>query len=191
MKKFLFLVLMFGLGISPAIAGDSSDVFDGLDTTNYADVTQNLKYFSEKDYQNAIQQYKNKFQKPKKVKKKDIKTPTSVYADTTKNPEFKVLEEIINHKGSIMIPTVCITETGQEIYPGHYSLEYYTDKNNTEWLILSQGSRKIAKLPTHKSKANDKEDTINYAYAIGKDNCIKLLYGNIDVAVEAVLDVIN
>ena len=174
---------------SPVFADD--DAFDGLDTTNYSHTTQNLKYFSEKEYQQAIESYKNKFQKPKKVRKKDIKTPTSTYSDAESNPEFKVLDEIVNHKGSIMIPTFCVTDSGKEIPPGHYSLEYYEDKNGKQWLILSQGSINVAKILSTKSKASANEDTINYAYALGKDNTVKLLYGNIDVAVEAELTVLN
>lgn len=190
MKKFLFISFILLITSSPALC-DVSDTFDGLDTTNYGDITQNLKPFTEKQYQDAIQQYKNKFQKPKKVKEKDIKTPTSVYSEANVNPEFKALEGIINHKGTIMIPALCVSESGDEILPGHYSLEYYIDKNQIEWLVLSQGPQKVAKLPTHKSSANDNEETINYAYAIGKGNLIKLLYGNIDVAVEAFLDVVD
>ena len=189
MKKFLLLFILFSFTVLPSIADE--DAFDSIDTTNYSHVTQNLKHFSEKEYQEAINKYKNHFQKPKKTKAKDIKTPTSGYSEQNANPEFKALEEIINHKGSIMIPAVCMTETGVEIMPGHYSLEYYEDKNQTEWLSLSQGHRFIAKLPTKKSKANDNEETINYAYAIGKGNQIRLLYGNIDVAVEALLDLVN
>ena len=113
-------------------------------------LTQNLKHFSDKEYQEAIDMYKNKFQKPKKVKKKDIKTPTTPF-ESEANPEYKVLEDIINHKGTIMIPTFCETESGQQIMPGHYSMEYYADKNGNEWLILSQGSKRAAKIRTIKA----------------------------------------
>ncbi len=190
MKKFLLLLILFLASLQTTFA-DDSDTFDGLDTTNYNDISQNLKPFTEKQYQDAIQQYKNKFKKPKKIKDKDIKIPTSVYSGSDVNAEFEILNDIINHKGTIMIPTFCISETGQKILPGHYSLEYFVDNNKTEWLILSQGSKKIAQLPTHKSDANDKEESINYAYAIGNNTSIKLLYGNIDVAVEAFLEVLN
>lgn len=173
----------------PAISAE--DAFDDVDTTNYGHTTQNLKHFSEKQYQDAIQQYKNKFQKPKKVKKKDIKTYTTPVESNELTTEFKSVEEILNHKGSIMIPANCISENGQQIGVGYYSLEYYKDKDENDWLILSQGTRTIAKIPTRKSTANNDEETINYAYAIGKNDTIKLLYGNIDVAVEAVLDVVD
>ncbi|MBQ2644515.1 hypothetical protein IJG14_02960, partial [bacterium] len=128
---------------------------------------------------------------PKKIKKKDIKTPTTPFADNVANPEYKILDDIINHKGAIMIPTMCQTSTGQKIYPGHYSLEYSKDQNDNEWLILSQGLSQKIKIATEKSQASADEKTINYAYAIGKDDVIKLLYGNIDVCVEATLQVIN
>ncbi len=190
MRKILLIIAITSLLSMPSFAEDG-DVFDGLDKTNYSDTTQNLKPFTEKQYQDAIEQYKNKFQKPKKVKQKDIKTPTSTYSDAESNPEFKVLSDIINHKDTIMIPALCVSEYGQEIAPGHYVLEYSKDRNNVEWLILSQGSVKIAKIPTHKSTANNDETTINYAYAVGKGDVIKLLYGNIDIAVEAILDVVN
>lgn len=189
MKKFLLISLMFILSAFPAISAE--DAFDDVDTTNYGHTTQNLKHFSEKEYQNAIQQYKNKFQKPKKIKKKDIKTYTTPADSNELTSEFKSVEEILNHKGSIMIPANCLSSNGQPIGVGYYSLEYYEDKNGCEWLILSQGSRKVAKIPTKKSTANNDEETINYAYAIGKGDTIKLLYGNIDVAVEAVLDVVE
>lgn len=187
-KKFLQIILIFSVFQLPTMA---DDVFEGLDTTNYGDVTGNLKPFTEKQYEDAIQQYKNKFQKPKKVKQKDIKTYTTPTAESETNPEFQVLETVLNHKGSIMIPTNCYTENGQEISPGYYTLEFKTDKDNYGWLILSQGSTPIAKIRPYKSNYNAGEDTINYAYALGKNNIIKLLYGNIDVAVEADLEIAN
>ena len=189
MKRVILLLVAIFLSSLASFAEESA--FDAIDTTNYSSTTQNLKYFSEKEYQQAIQDYKNKFQKPKKVKKKDIKTPTSTFSNVEENPEFQILEDIINHKGSIMIPTLCTTENGQEIYPGHYSLEYQSDDFGNQWLILSQGSAKIAKILSKKSKAAGDESTINYAYALGKGDKIKLLYGNIDVAVEADLYVEN
>ncbi len=189
MRKLLSLVVFLILLQLPVVANEG--VFDGIDSTNYGDTTQNLKPFTEKQYQDAIQQYKNKFQKPKKVKQKDIKTPTSTYSDAESNPEFKVLDEIINHKGSVMIPAICVTEYGQEVKPGYYTLEYNLDNNGYQWLILSQGNVKIAKMPARKTAVTGNEDTINYAYAIGKNDTIKLLYGNIDIAVESVLVVLN
>lgn len=181
-RLFLFLLGLFIVNILPAYADDG--IYD-VDTTDYTHTTQNLKYFSEKEYQRAVDSYKNKFQKPKKVKKKDVKTYTTPFSDAETNIEYKTLEEVLNHKGAIMIPTFCKSSDGQQIAPGHYSLEYYMDNNGIEWLILSQGAKKIAKLKTQKSKAAANEKTINYAYAVGKDDIIKLLYGNIDVAVEA------
>ena len=189
MKKLFLILSLFFISAIGASAVESS--LDDVDTTDYSHTTQNLKPFSEKDYQDAIEKYKNHFQKPKKIKKKDIKTPTTPFSDAETNPEYKVLDEIINHKGTIMIPALCETESGQQIFPGHYSMEYYADNNGTEWLILSQGTKKIAKINTVKSKASADESTINYAYALGKGDKIKLLYGNIDVAVEAQLYVVN
>lgn len=183
--------LFFAIILSSVAANAIETALDDVDTTDYTHTTQNLKHFSEKEYEKAIQDYKNKFQKPKTVRKKDIKTPTTPFEEADENPEYKVLESVINHKGSIMIPALCKTDNGQEIYPGHYSLEYYEDKSGVEWLILSQGSTKVAKIQSEKSKASADESTINYAYAIGKGDTIKLLYGNIDVAVEAKLYVIN
>lgn len=186
-KKFLqiFLIIIFS-----QLSVCAEDVFDGLDTTNYGDVTGNLKPFTEKQYEEAIQQYKNKFQKPKKVKKKDIKTYTTPTSEeSVSNPEIQVLKTVLDHKGSIMIPTVCYTENGQEIMPGYYSLEFKTDKDNYGWLILTQGTTQIAKIRPYKSSCNVGENTINYAYALGKNNVIKLLYGNIDIAVEADLEI--
>jgi len=189
MRKFISILGTLLFCSTACFAFESA--LDDVDTTDYTHTTQNLKYFTEKEYQRAIEDYKNKFQKPKKVKKKDIKTPTTPFSDAESNPEYKVLDEVLHHKGSIMIPAVCETDNGQIVNPGHYSLEYYVDKYNQEWLILSQGSMNKIKIATRKSKASEKEDSINYAYAIGKGDTVKLLYGNIDVAVEASLHVIN
>ncbi len=163
---------------------------EDIDMTDYSHTTQNLKYYSEKDYQNAINQYKNKFQKPKKQKDKDKKVSTSVDISTdgiSENPEFSALQDIVNHKGTIMIPTYCVTDAGEEIAPGHYTLEYVVDDSGVDWLVLSQGVLQVAKIAPKKSNAAQDETTINYAYAVGKNNKITLLYGNIDIAVEATL----
>lgn len=163
---------------------------DDIDMTDYSHTTQNLKHYSEKEYQDAINQYKNKFQKPKKQKDKDKKVSTSIDIDTdgiSQNPEFSALQDIVNHKGSIMIPTYCVTDAGEEIAPGHYTMEYVVDSTGTDWLVLSQGSHQVAKIAPQQSDAADDETTINYAYAIGKNNKITLLYGNMDIAVEATL----
>ena len=189
MKKLFLILSLFFISAINVSAVETS--LDDVDMMDYSHTTQNLKHFSDKEYQDAIEKYKNNFQKPKKVKKKDIKTPTTPFSDAETNPEYKVLDEIINHKGTIMIPTLCTTENGQQILPGHYSMEYYSDNYGTEWLILSQGTKKTAKIKTTKSQASSDESTINYAYAVGKGDIIKLLYGNIDVAVEAKLYVVN
>jgi hypothetical protein len=185
MKRILILIIFILSGLLPSYAeGGLEDV----DTTDYTHTTQNLKYYSEKQYQDAINRYKNKFQKPKQEKAKNKRTPTSIsgQSDVNTNPEFTELQSIINHKGSIMIPAYCKTDAGQEINPGYYTLEYIVESNGEDWLVLSQGSNKIAKIVPHKADSAD-EKTINYAYAVGKDNRITLLYGNIDIAVEAEL----
>ncbi|MCR5261561.1 MAG: hypothetical protein K6C94_06945 [Candidatus Gastranaerophilales bacterium] len=189
MRKFIGLTGILFFCATACFAYESA--LDDVDTTDYTHTTQNLKYFTEKEYQKAIQDYKNHFHAPKKQRKKDIKTPTTPFSDAESNPEYKVLDEVLNHKGSIMIPAVCETDNGEVVDTGHYSLEYYVDKYNQEWLILSQGSMNKIKIAAKKSKSSEKEDTINYAYAIGKGDTVKLLYGNIDVAVEANLHVIN
>ena len=86
-----------------------------------------------------------------------------------------------------MIPTYCTTDAGEEIAPGHYTMEYVVDATGTDWLVLSQGSRQVAKIAPEPSDAAEDETTINYAYAVGKNNRITLLYGNMDIAVEATL----
>lgn len=187
MKKFLLGLIFICISFLPCFAEGG---LESVDMTDYSSATQNLKYFSDKDYQKAINQYKNHGQKQKKQKAKDKKVTTSINienSDITENPEFSALQNIINHKGTIMIPTYCITDAGEEISPGHYTMEYIVDSTGTDWLILSQGTQQIAKIAPEKSNAAENETTINYAYAIGKNNRITLLYGNMDIAVEATL----
>lgn len=185
MKKFLLLIISLFITLSPCFAEGG---LESVDMTDYSSTTQNLKYFSEKDYQNALNHYKNKNQK--KQKAKDRKVTTSVDADISginQNPEFSALQDIVNHKGTIMIPTYCTTDAGEEIAPGHYTMEYIVDATGTDWLVLSQGTHQVAKIAPEKSDAAEDENTINYAYAVGKNNRITLLYGNMDIAVEATL----
>lgn len=187
MRKFLLSIISICLTISPCLAEGG---LESVDMTDYSSTTQNLKYFSEKDYQKAINQYKNKGQHPKKQRAKDKKVTTSVDIETdgvNQNPEFSALQDIVNHKGTIMIPTYCTTDAGEEIAPGHYTMEYVVDATGTDWLVLSQGSRQVAKIAPEPSDAAEDETTINYAYAVGKNNRITLLYGNMDIAVEATL----
>lgn len=187
MRKFLLSIISICLTISPCFAEGG---LESVDMTDYSSTTQNLKYFSEKDYQKAINQYKNKGQPPKKQRAKDKKVTTSVDIETdgvNQNPEFSALQDIVNHKGTIMIPTYCTTDAGEEIAPGHYTMEYIVDATGTDWLVLSQGSHQIAKIAPEPSDAAEDETTINYAYAVGKNNRITLLYGNMDIAVEATL----
>lgn len=187
MKKFLLWIISIYFSLIPCFAEGG---LESVDMTDYSHTTQNLKYFSEKEYQNAINQYKNKGQRPKKQKAKDKKVTTSVdieNGDISKNPEFSALQDIVNHKGTIMIPTYCVTDAGEEIAPGHYTMEYIVDSTGTDWLVLSQGTHQVAKIAPEQSNAAEDETTINYAYAVGKNNRITLLYGNMDIAVEATL----
>lgn len=190
MKKFIcFMILSLSIN-SLAIAEEST--LEDLARTDFSHTTQNLKHFSDKDFDNAIQQYKNNFKKPKKVRKKDIKTPTSVQGDNDFiGSEFEVLKEVINHTPVIMIPADCISSDGQIIQAGHYSMSVKFDEFNRPFIYLSQGNYKSLKIPAVNSAQNEYEETINYGYALGKGDIVKLLYGNVDIAVEASIRVIN
>ena len=187
MRKLFFTVLIFSILNIPVSADETT--FDDLAKTDFSHATQNLKHFSDKQFEEAIQQYKNKFQKPKKIKKKDIKTPTSVQEEGVSS-EFQVLQDVINHTPVIMIPADCMTADGQLVSAGHYTMSVKFDENETPYIYLTQGSYKYIKIPAKNSAQNDKEETINYGYACGKGNTITLQYGNIDIAVEANLKVL-
>ena len=188
MKKLFFTALIFSLLNIPAFADETT--FDDLARTDFSNTAQSLKHFSDKDFENAIQQYKNKFQKPKKIKKKDIKTPTSVQGSDISS-EFQALQEVVNHTPVIMIPADCITSDGQTVTAGHYTMSVKFDKYEHPFIYLTQGNYKFIKIPAKNSNKNEEEDTINYGYAYGKGNTITLQYGNIDIAVEASLNLIN
>ena len=190
MRKFICLLILSLSFNYPAFSEEAS--FEDLARTDFSHTTQNLKHFSDKEFENAIQQYKNNFHKPKKVRKKDIKTPTSVQGDSDFiGSEFEVLKEVINHTPVIMIPADCISSDGQEIQAGHYSMSVKFDSENRPFIYLSQGNYKSIKIPAVNSAQNEYEDTINYGYALGKGNVVKLLYGNVDIAVEASIRVLN
>ena len=188
MRKLFFTVLIFSILNVPVFAEETS--LDDLARTDFSHTTQNLKHFSDKQFEDAIQQYKNKFQKPKKIKKKDIKTPTSVQEEGISS-EFQVLQDVINHTPVIMIPAECITADGQLVSAGHYTMSVKFDENEKPYIYLTQGSYQSIKIPAKNSSQNEKEETINYGYACGKGNTITLHYGNIDIAVEASLNLIN
>jgi len=190
MRNLFFTVIILSFLSFPVYSDELT--FDDLAKTDFSHTTQNLKHFSDKEFENAIQQYKNKFQKPKKVKKKDIKTPTSVQGNAEfANSEFQVLKDIVNHTPVIMIPADCVTSDGQTVQAGHYTMSVKFDKNDYPYIYLSQGNYQAIKIPAKNSNQNDKEETINYGYACGKGNTITLHYGNIDIAVEANLTLIN
>ena len=190
MRKLFFTALIFSVLNIPVFADETT--FDDLAKTDFSHTTQNLKHFSDKQFDEAIQQYKNKFQKPKKIKKKDIKTPTSVQGEKDfAGSEFQALQDVINHTPVIMIPADCKTSDGQTVAAGHYSMSVKFDKNDYPYIYLTQGNYKAIKVPAKNSDKNEDEETINYGYAYGKGNTITLLYGNIDVSVEAKLNVIN
>lgn len=192
MKKTILLLIPFIFFLSSPVLAGVGEAFDDIDTTNYSHTTQNLKPFTNKQYQDAINQYKNNFQKPKKEKEKNKIIPTSNYSNADDfDKEFSAFQEVINHKGAVMIPATCIAANGEIINPGHYALEYYQDNLNNDWLILSQGSKIFAKLKARPSNVSDKEESVNFAYAVGKSDIITLIYGNIDVAVESDLQIIN
>jgi len=190
MKKFIISAILFSFVNIGAFAEETT--FEDLAKTDYSHRTQVLKHYSDKEFNNAIEQYKNKFQKPKKIRKKDIKTPTSVQGgDEFVNSEFQALKDVINHTPVIMIPANCVSDDGQKIPAGHYTMSVKFDKNECPYIYLTQGSYKSIKIRAVNSKQNEDEETINYGYAYGKGNTITLQYGNIDIAVEANLRVLN
>lgn len=185
MKKIFVLILCFTVFATAALCDGNTDdgSFFGED---YRDTTNSLKHFSDKDFDNAIEQYKNKFKKPKKVRQKDIKTPTSSYDAKDYNSEFKELMGIVNHTCSVMIPVKVSTENGETLEPGYYSLSTKTFPDKTIKLILSQAGKISASIPAQNAPEYDAE-TINYCNSVGHSDYVELMYGNIDLSLKGIL----
>lgn len=182
----LYPLLIFILSYTMAAMADDDILF----TKDYRDTAASTKHFSEKEYQNAIQQYKNGFRKPKKQKAKNKTTPTSSYGSESYKSESAELKSIINHKCNVMIPVNATSSDGNEISPGYYDMSVKTKSDGSKIFVLSQSGKVIASTPA-KDGSDYESETINYCTAVGYDTYIKLVYGNIDLSLQGFLNVVG
>lgn len=127
-------------------------------------------------------------------KKQDIKplSPIPFKPDTYDNSEMQSLYNKIENNPTIMIPTTVITDNDIILQPGYYKLSNKKENDGTYSLLLSQGTTVIATIPAKRSTQDYEQKEINYYNVIPvSDKYLKIIYGNLDLGIETLLEIKN
>lgn len=128
-------------------------------------------------------------------KKKDEIVPLSPIPfkpDTYDNNEMQSVYNKIENTPTIMIPTTVVTDKGVTLSPGFYKLSNKKEADNSYSLILTQGTTLMASISTKHTDEDYEQKEINFYNVIPiSDKYLKIIYGTLDLNLEALLEIKN
>lgn len=197
MKKILLIVITFVL-LCPIVSADElDDAMDMWSADKSNDTTfTGQKMITDEQFDKTVDKIKQKERDNKRKKWWQRKAPeinplcpVPETQNMFQSTELDNVKTTINLTPTIMIPTTVETSVGEIIEPGFYIMSY-SKEGGTNYLNLSQTPRITYKIPAQNAQEEDNSNDLNYGKAINLDNgYIKLIYGNVDVNIEAYLHV--
>lgn len=197
MKKFLLLLFALATTFTIAYSDELDDTINLWNATKEVDnAYYNQKPVTDKQFDELV----DKLKKPKKkwwqIFKKDMDIkPLSPVPESSEVSQFSQFNELqtvyqkIQHSPTIMISAPVETDEGVILAPGFYKLSAAKNKDGTYNLNLSQGAILCASLKAHQTNQDYNQTELNFGSANWiNERCIKLIYGNIDLNLEAYLN---
>ncbi len=185
MKRFILPIIIIMLSF--ILSANSSVFADEQSWDDMMNFDRSWKTNHEAVTDEEFEKVMEKYEKKKKPKKYEFE------ADETRDSlnDMSILKDIAEHSPTILFPSKLRSYEGEVIPAGYYKLSY-TKKDNTHYIILSQGRKIIAKLKMQPTEENFKSDTIQFAEIRANDEeSMKLIYGNIDLNLEKKLYIVH
>lgn len=201
--RVLLLILLL-LTFYPMAHADDMDALDSMSNSwdSYSKTIEKSfdgqKPVSDETFNKTIENIKAKRSQKHFLfwtkKKQEIKplSPIPFKPDAYDNNEMQSLYNKIENNPTIMIPTRVITVNDIILQPGYYKLSNKKESDGTYSLLLTQGATVMATIPAKKSAEDYEQKEINYFNVIPiSDKYLKIIYGNIDLSIEALLEIKN
>lgn len=200
MRKLLLFILFFVV-ISPfALADELDSMSTGWDSYNKTvdNAFDRQKPVTDDLFNKTINDIKARNAKKRKwfwsKKKEDIVplSPVPFKPDTYDNQEMQSVYNKLGHTPTIMIPVNVVTGDGVRLSPGFYKLSNKKEADNSYSLLLTQGTTLMATLPAKSTDEDYEQNEINFSNVIPiSDKYLKIIYGTLDLNIEAVLEIKN
>lgn len=196
-----FICLFFSHLSFAVLADDFDSVDDSWESVNTIDDSLlKQKPITDEDFNKTVQQMRDQ-RKSKKFKffwLKDDGKPLTQPAFLPQNAPPDVdtdslmsVQDIVKETPTIMVPTDVITEDGVMVPTGFYKLSMQKEQDNFYKLLLMQGNNLVAKVNAYQTNEEFAPDELNFAKAIFLNDKVKLIYGSLDLNLEAYLQVTN
>ena len=194
MRKLLFVLIII-LFSSSAIADELDSSNDIWNSSSFIDnAFSGQKPVTDEQFEKTINEIKSRPKKkwfwqktPPEVKPL---SPTPQYSQYQQFNELQAVSDKINHSPTIMISTQVYDDSRNIIEPGYYKMSKKEETDGSYYLVLSQGTTTIARLKASHTNEDFKQSEINFGNAVPVQNkYIRLIYGNIDLTLEAFLEI--
>lgn len=194
MKKLLLIIFILFVSL-PAFADELDSSNDIWNSSTFIDnAFTGQKPVTDEQFEKTIKEIKSRPKKkwfwqktPPEVKPL---SPAPQYSQYQQFNELQSVSDKINHSPTIMISTQVYDDSRNIIEPGYYKMSKREELDGTYALILSQGTTTVAKVKATHTNEDFKQSEINFGNAVPIENkYIRLIYGNIDLNLEAFLEI--
>lgn len=184
----------------PAFSEEALDKsFDAWDATNtFSDPFKGQKQVSDEQFDKTLEAIKEKAKNKKKWfwerKKPEVKPLCPVpQASQDSIKEFSELQAVfdkVQQTPTVMISAPVYDDNGAIIEPGYYKLSNIKGADGNYYFELSQGSTKFASILAHHTEEDFHQREINFSRLdVIEDRYIRIIYGNLDLNLEAYLKI--
>lgn len=194
--RVIFLICAILLLFLPAIADEldsASNTWDSINSQQIENPFFRQKPVTDQQFEKTINEIKNRnkrtgwwiFKKKEEKPLSDSVIPPSEFQYNELQPIFNA----VKYTTTVMIPTNVVNSEGQIIPTGFYKLSLQKQEPEKYYLLLSQGTKLIARVEAHKTDENFSEYEMSTAKALLLQDKIKLIYANVDLNLEGYLDI--
>lgn len=191
--RFL-LILVAVMCFSPCVFADELDsASSGWDSVNTGKIENALyqqKPVTDQQFEKTLTELKERKKRKGFWARKEGKplNESMIPPADSQNSEIQSVLDMINHSPTIMIPTTVIDDEGSTVPSGFYKLSTKKLDNQQYLLLLTQGTKLVAKVEARQTEEDLAQNEINFGRAIiVSDSKIKLIYGNLDLNLEGYL----
>ena len=205
--KYSFIIITFSLllVLSASYADELDDANDSWDTNTINSIDTELikqKPVTDDEFNKTVKELREKREKQKwglfwffKKDKGDVLVkPSFIQEPPTLEVDYNTLtplQQIVKSTPTIMLPTDVITDDGAIVPTGFYKLSIEKVHDNNYNLLLLEGSNIVAKVHAYPTNTDYSPNELNYVKTVLLNDKIQLIYGSLDLNLEAYLLVKN
>lgn len=160
--------------VEKTFCADNSSTQSWDDIMNFdRDWRTNHEAVTDKEFEDVMKRYEKK-KKPKKYEFEANEERDSLN-------DMSILNDIANYTPIVLFPVNLRSYEGETIPTGYYQLNYI-EKENTPYIVLTQGRKVYARLKMQPTNENFKSESIQFAEIRENDEeSLNLIYGNLDL----------